>query len=133
MAALLSRCGFDVAGVTENLPALRQLVASAKPSVVVVALPLPGVTSLAPVRLLGRESPACEIVLLSSFGTLQPAAIEAGARALVSEHDQWAPLAVLTEIAASSRATEMPERAVRAQVTATATFPVDSALGVSSS
>lgn len=102
VSRLLSRCGFDLGGVADGYVALRGLVVITQPAVAVVTLPLPGMNGLRAVRDLRGLAPDCQIVLLSAFGQLDVAAVEAGAVALVPEDDPQALQLVLEGIAGAS-------------------------------
>lgn len=99
---LLGRCGFELAGTADGYLALRELVRTIQPHVAVVTLPLPGMNGLRAVRELREAAPGCQIVLLSAFGQLDVAAVEAGASALVPEDDLQALQLVLRGIADSA-------------------------------
>ena len=99
---VLARCGYDVVGEAEDFAGLDRLLREEGPTVVVLSLPVVGISSLAAVTALRSRAPGCEVVLLSSFDQLEVAALEAGATALVSESDPQALQAVLREIAAGS-------------------------------
>ncbi len=101
VGALLVRCGFELAGEVETFAALHELVLRTRPAVVVLTLPLPGMGTLATVGALRREAPASEIVVLSAFETLEIAAVEAGAKALVADNDPRMLQSVLLDLAAS--------------------------------
>jgi DNA-binding NarL/FixJ family response regulator len=98
---VLARCGYDVVGEAEDFAGLDRLLREDRPSVVVLSLPVVGISSLAAVTALRSRAPGCEVVLLSSFDQLEVAALEAGATALVSESDPQALQAVLRQIAAT--------------------------------
>jgi len=102
VARLLGQCGFAVGGAADGYLALRELVRTTQPTVAVVTLPLPGMNGLRAVRELREDAPACQIVLLSAFGQLDVAAVEAGAAALVLEDDLQSLQHVLRGIAASA-------------------------------
>jgi CheY-like chemotaxis protein len=95
---LLTRCGFTLGGTADGYQALRELVRATQPDVAVVTLPLPGMNGLRAVRDLREAAPHCQIVLLSAFGQLDVAALEAGAAALVPEDDPQALQAVLLRL-----------------------------------
>lgn len=103
VTSLLNRCGFEVSGETDAFSPLRKLVRSAQPTVVVLTLPVVGMSSLAVVSILRDEAPACEVIVLSAFQELNLAALEAGARALVPEEDPQALKTVLLALAAASQ------------------------------
>lgn len=105
---LLMACGFDVPAVTESFAELGPLAAAHEACLVVVALPLTGMSGLQAVRELGAAVPDCETVLLSPTASLELAALEAGARALVPEHDLRVLRAVVLEIAAAPRRLRLP-------------------------
>ena len=99
VARLLERCGFVVGGTADSFLSLRTLVRELQPTVAVVTLPLPGMNGLRAVRELREDAPSCQIVLLSEFGQLDVAAVEAGAAALVPEQDLPALQLVLRGLA----------------------------------
>ena len=96
---LLSRSGFDVVGEVSAFAPLRETILRCRPTVAVVALSLVGTSGLEAVRVLRRDLPETQVVLLSAFTALLPEAVQAGARALVAEDDPQTLLAVLTSIA----------------------------------
>lgn len=98
---LLLASGFAVPAVTEAFSAVPGLALAHDACVVVVALPLTGMTGLIGIRALRSRAPHCEIVLVSPSKTLEPAAIEAGARALVPEDDLRVLRALLRKIASA--------------------------------
>lgn len=123
---LLGRCGFDVGGSADGYLALRELVRTTQPDVAVVTLPLPGMNGLRALRELRETAPDCQVVLLSAFGQLDVAAVEAGAAALVPEDDLHALQLLLTRIAAALRPVDLsiPEpRAHRIPEAAASTAP----------
>jgi DNA-binding NarL/FixJ family response regulator len=75
---------------------------------VVVALPLTGMSGLRAVNEFSSAAPDCEIVLLSPSGSLELAALEAGARALVPEDDLRVLRSVALEVAAAPRRLRIP-------------------------
>lgn len=113
---LLDRCGFSAVGAVDAYPALRALAREHQPAVVVVTLPLPGMNGLRAVREVHEDAPDCQIVLLSAFGQLDVAAVEAGAAALVPEDDLQALQSVLCGIAAAPRRVDVSLPDPRAQV-----------------
>ncbi len=102
VARLLGRCGFELGGAADGYLTLRELVRATQPDVAVVTLPLPGMNGLRAVRDLREAAPGCQIVLLSAFGQLDVAAVEAGAAALVPEDNLQALQIVLRGIADSA-------------------------------
>lgn len=102
VTSLLTRCGFEVAGEADTFLALRAIVRATPPTVVVVTVPLVGVSSLAVVSMLHADAPTCAVVILSVFERLHLAALEAGAWALVPEDDPRVLQSVLLEIAAAT-------------------------------
>lgn len=108
VTSLLGRCGFTVAGETTSFGQLLEVVRTARPAVAVVGIPLAGMSTLAAVSLLRQEAPTCQVVVLSPFDELQLAALEAGAEALVAEHDMQALQAVLREVAAGAVRADRP-------------------------
>lgn len=105
---LLVATGFDVAAVTASFTAVPALVLEHTACVAVVALPLTGMSGLLAVRALRLAVPSCEVVLLSPTGTLELAALEAGARALVPEDDLRLLRRVLREIAEAPLQVRLP-------------------------
>ena len=106
---LLMACGFEVPAVTAVFADVMSLALDHQACLVVVALPLTGMSGLGAVRALSSAAPDCEIVLLSASSALELAALEAGARALVPEHDLRVLRAVLREIAAAPRRLRLPQ------------------------
>ena len=100
---LLIAGGFDVPAVTDTFAELGSLVVAHHACLVVVALPLTGMSGLRAVQELSSAAPDCKIVLLSSNESLELAALEAGALALVPEDDLRVLRAVALEIAAARR------------------------------
>ena len=96
---LLVRCGFQLGTAVDGFAALREQVRELQPAVAVLTLPLPGMNGLRAVRDLRADAPRCQIVLVSAFGRLDVAALEAGAAALVPEDDLQALQSVLHTIA----------------------------------
>lgn len=105
---LLSAAGFEVAAVADAFADVPALVRRHGACVVVVALPLTGLSGLRAVRALRDAAPDCEVVLLSPSATLELAALEAGARALVPEDDLRALRCVLRELVAQPPAVRLP-------------------------
>ena len=106
---LLMACGYDVPAVTESFAELAPLAMAHDACLIVVALPLTGMSGLQAVRELSSAAPDCEIVLLSASSTLELAALEAGARALVPERDLRELRSVVLEIASAPRRPRLPE------------------------
>jgi DNA-binding NarL/FixJ family response regulator len=106
---LVMACGFDVPAVTQSFTELIPLTMDHEACLVVVALPLTGMSGLRAVRELSTAAPDCEIVLLSPSSTLELAALEAGARALVPEDDLRVLRDVVLEIAAAPRRLRLPQ------------------------
>jgi DNA-binding NarL/FixJ family response regulator len=106
---LLEACGFDVLAVTEAYPELAPLALDHGACLAVVALPLTGMSGLRAVNDFRSAAPACEIVLLSPTASLELAALEAGARALVPEDDLRVLRAVALEVAAAPRPLRLPQ------------------------
>ena len=98
VAGVLTRCGFQAVEVG-SYAEMRDRVREVQPTVIVLTLPVVGISSLAVVGTLLGEAPASEIVVLSAFQQLHLAAIKAGARALVPEEDPASLQAVLLQIA----------------------------------
>ncbi len=115
---LLARCGFTLGGTADGYLALRELVRTTQPAVAVVTLPLPGMNGLRAVRDLREAAPDCQIVLLSAFGQLDVAALEAGAAALVPEDDFQALQLVLRGIVGGPRrvSVSLPDQRVQLTV-----------------
>lgn len=105
---LLMGCGFDVPAVTESFTGLAPLLLAHDACLVVVALPLTGMSGLRAVRELRAAAPGCQVVLLSPSASLELAALEAGARALVPEHDLRRLRAVALDIAAEPGRLRLP-------------------------
>ena len=107
---LLLATGFVVAATTEDFAELRQAVSTHEARVAVVALPLTGMPGLRAVRALRAQSPGCEVVLLSSSGSLASAAVAVGAHALVPERDLRVLRTVLLELAAARALPRLPHQ-----------------------
>lgn len=108
---LLMACGFEVPAATDDFGAVEPLVRTHSACLAVVALPLTGMSGLLAVSALAAAVPDCELVLVSPSTTLQPAALEAGARALVPEAD----LRVLRDLLRDSTAAPGSPRLPRAR------------------
>ena len=106
---LLMACGFEVPAVTAVFADVMSLALDHQACLIVVALPLTGMSGLGAVRALSSAVPDCEIVLLSPSASLELAALEAGARALVPEDDLRRLRTVLLEIAAAPRRLRLPQ------------------------
>lgn len=85
--AILDRCGFDLVTGTSSLCEVLDQVQLAAPDVAVVDLLSAGLLGLGLVRSLRRVAPECRVIVLSTFDTLRPAALEAGALELVPSTD----------------------------------------------
>ena len=105
---LLMACGFAVPAVTETFAELVPLALEHEACLVVVALPLTGMSGLRAVQEFSFAVPDCEIVLLSPSASLELAALEAGARALVPEDDLRVLRSVALEVAAAPRRLRIP-------------------------
>ena len=105
---LLLATGFVVPGVTQTFGELSTAVGTHAARVAVVALPLTGMAGLRAVRALRERSPQCELVLLSASPALERAAVAAGAKALVPEHDLRVLRAVLLELAGAGPVVRRP-------------------------
>lgn len=112
---LLEASGFLVAAVTDSFSALTGLAVQNSPRLAVVALPLTGMGGLGGVRALRVDAPGCEVVLISPSASLELAALEAGARALVPEDDLRVLRAVLGQIAASAVHARLPPARVHGE------------------
>lgn len=106
---LLDASGFQIGGEAGDFLSLRELVQRLQPAVAVVTLPLPGMNGLRAVRALREDAPGCQVVLLSEFGQLDIAAVEAGAAALVPEQDLRALKLVLVGIAERGATVVVPD------------------------
>jgi two-component system chemotaxis response regulator CheY len=111
VVSLVSECGFEIAGefdLAVSAVAIAELVG---PTVVVLDLSLPGMSSLKAIPLLHDAVPGCEIVVCSAYETVRPAALRAGATEVVDKGDLLRLEQVLrgiaeTRIAASGVATQ---------------------------
>ena len=86
LARLLLRHGLNAAEASGR----QQLETEARrllPPVVVLALPVAGAVGMDAVRAVVRAVPSCSVVVLSPFVELAAEALEAGAAALLEEHD----------------------------------------------
>lgn len=115
VAALLTRTGFGPVVEVDVLADLRVAAERHAPSVAVVGLPMLGMAGLGGVGALLASSPRMQVVLLSGFTSLRPAALRAGATALVAEDDPVGLQQHLLRIADGAgvpRVVQLPEQAV---------------------
>ena len=86
VVAILARCGFQVAGYVAS-PADALVAATANPDVIVLDLALSGSRGLGILAALRAVAPGCALVVLSPFGALRQAALEAGACDFIDKRD----------------------------------------------
>lgn len=86
VASLLARHGFAVS-TAADLGELERTARCILPAVAVVGLPVAGASGMQAVRRVLAAAPACAVLVLSPFATLDLPAVEAGAAALLDEHD----------------------------------------------
>ena len=99
VSRLASACGFDVAAELDlavSAVAVAELVA---PTVVLLDLSFPGLSSLKAIPLLREAAPGCEVVVCSAYETVRPAALRAGATEVVDRGDLHRLEQVLRKIA----------------------------------
>lgn len=84
---ILDRCGFEVVADTHTAAEAVVAAAGVRPDVVVLDLDLAGTLGLGVVAALQAASPGSEVVVLSAFDTMRPAALAAGAHELVTTAD----------------------------------------------
>lgn len=84
---ILDRCGFDPAADTRTVGEAVAVAAVVRPDVVVVDLDLTGTLGLGVVAALHDASPGSKVVVLSSFDTMRPAVLAAGAHDFVVSVD----------------------------------------------
>ena len=86
VAAILARCGFDLAGHVAS-PADALVAAGSLPDVIVLDLALSGARGLGILAALHAVAPACTLVVLSPFDRLKEAALDAGACDFIDKRD----------------------------------------------
>ena len=99
VSRLASTCGFEVAAELDlavSAVAVAELVA---PTVVLLDLSFPGLSSLKAIPLLREAAPGCEVVVCSAYETVRPAALRAGATEVVDRGDLHRLEQVLRKIA----------------------------------
>ena len=84
---LVSECGFEVVGELDLAVSAVAIAEIVGPTVVLLDLSLPGMSSLKAIPLLRDAVPACEIVVCSAYETVRPAALRAGATEVVDKGD----------------------------------------------
>jgi CheY-like chemotaxis protein len=90
-SALAAACGFAVAAELDLAVSAVHLAEAVRPTVVVLDLSRPGMSSLKAIPLLRAAAPPCEIVVCTAYETVRPAAMRAGANEVVDKGD-WARL-----------------------------------------
>lgn len=87
VGAILDRAGFHVVGEANSARPALVAAGAYKPHAVVLDLALTGDLGLAAVRTLHGVARDCAVVVMSSFDTMKPAALQAGAYDLVGHSD----------------------------------------------
>jgi DNA-binding NarL/FixJ family response regulator len=87
VSRLASACGFDVVGEYDLAVGAVSRAEVEAPTVVVLDLSRPGLASLKAIPLLLEAAPGCEVVVCSAFETVRPAALRAGASAVLGKGD----------------------------------------------
>ncbi len=103
--SVMERCGFQVVAVVASAPLAMRVAQRRRPHVIVLDLALTGELGLKVVPQLTTAAPGVAVVVLSSFNTLEGAALEAGACELLDKSDmrqlerclQWVAHRSLTE------------------------------------
>lgn len=87
VGAVLRRCGFETAGAVTSPAEALVATGGCEPDVVVLDLALTGELGLGAVQALHAVAPKCAVVVVSSFDTMRPAALQAGAYDFVGLSD----------------------------------------------
>lgn len=87
LTAILTRRGFTIVATLESAEALLRAAGGTQANVILLDLSLAGVAGVRIVPALLTVAPGCAVILLSPFGGLRGAAVEAGAYDLVDPSD----------------------------------------------
>lgn len=96
---LASACGFEIVAELDLAVSAVTVAELVGPTVVLLDLSLPGLSSLQAIPLLLAAAPGCEIVVCSAYETVRPAVLRAGASDVVTKGDDRALEQVLLKIA----------------------------------
>ena len=96
---LASTCGFEIVAELDLAVSAVTVAELVGPTVVLLDLSLPGLSSLQAIPLLLAAAPGCEIVVCSAYETVRPAALRAGATEVVDKGDLYRLEQVLRNIA----------------------------------
>jgi CheY-like chemotaxis protein len=99
VSTLVSTCGFEVAAELDLAVSAVTVAEVVGPTVVLLDLSFPGLSSLKAIPLLREAAPGCEVVVCSAYETVRPAALRAGATEVVDKGDLHRLEQVLRKIA----------------------------------
>ena len=99
VSRLVSTCGFEVAAELDLAVSAVTVAEVVEPTVVLLDLSFPGLSSLKAIPLLREAAPGCEVVVCSAYETVRPAALRAGATEVVDKGDLHRLEQVLRKIA----------------------------------
>jgi len=99
VSRLASACGFEVAAELDLAVSAVAVADVVGPTVVILDLSFPGLSSLKAIHLLQDAAPGCDVVVCSAYETVRPAALRAGATEVVDKGDLHRLEQVLRKIA----------------------------------
>lgn len=99
VSRLASACGFEVAAELDLAVSAVAVADVVEPTVVILDLSFPGLSSLKAIPLLRDAAPGCDVVVCSAYETVRPAALRAGATEVVDKGDLHRLEQVLRKIA----------------------------------
>ena len=99
VSRLVAACGFEVAAELDLAVSAVAVAEAVGPTVVLLDLSFPGLSSLKVIPLLREAAPGCEVVVCSAYETVRPAALDAGATEVVDKGDLHRLEQVLQKIA----------------------------------
>ena len=100
VCTLVASLGFEVVAELDLSVSAVSVAELAGPTVVVLDVATPGLASLRAIPLLREAAPGCEVIVCSSYETVRPVALRAGASDVVDKGDDRGLEQVLREIAA---------------------------------
>ena len=99
VSRLVAACGFEVAAELDLAVSAVAVAEVIGPTIVLLDLSFPGLSSLKAIPLLREAAPGCEVVVCSAYETVRPAALRAGATEVVDKGDLYRLEQVLKKIA----------------------------------
>ncbi|TML93354.1 MAG: response regulator [Actinobacteria bacterium] len=99
VSRLVSACGFEVAAELDLAVSAVAVAEVIGPTVVLLDLSFPGLSSLKAIPLLREAAPGCEVVVCSAYETVRPTALRSGATEVVDKGDLHRLEQVLKKIA----------------------------------